>query len=201
MKKINYFLILLVLFISISAVSAEDGNFTSLQRDIQLSTDSIELTQNYVYDNSTDSELKNGIFINEDNFVVNGNGHTIDGSNQSRIFLINGSNVTLKNLNLINGNNEIGGAILSPEFLNIENVTFISNTADMGAAIAGVNMTITSSNFSDNHANKGVVYSEEGDLEIEDSIFANTTGLKYSMVYAPSEGTLTIKDCAFVNGS
>ena len=92
MKKINYFLILLVLFISISAVSAEDGNFTSLQRDIQLSTDSIELTQNYVYDNSTDSELKNGIFINEDNFVVNGNGHTIDGSNQSRIFLINGSN-------------------------------------------------------------------------------------------------------------
>ena len=197
----NYFLILLVLFISVSTVSAEDGNFTSLQTDIETSIGSIELTQNYVYENSTDSAVKNGILINEDNFVVNGNGHTIDGSNQSRIFLINGSNVTLKNLNLINGNNEVGGAILSPKLVNIENVTFIGNTAEMGAAIAGTNLTIISCNFSDNHAKNGVVFSEEGNLKIEDSIIANTTGLKYSMLYALSEGSLIINECAFINGT
>ena len=174
MKKIKYFLILLVLFISISAVSADDGNFTSLQTDITTSTGSIELTQDYVYDNTTDSELKNGIFIKENNFVVNGNGHTIDGSNQSRIFSITGSNVTLKNLNLINGNNKIGGAILSNNLTNFENVTFTGNTAEFGAAIAGTNLIIENSNFTDNHAEKGVVYSESGNLEIENSLFANT---------------------------
>ena len=199
MKKIKYFLILLVLFISISAVSADDGNFTSLQTDITTSTGSIELTQDYVYDNTTDSELKNGIFIEENNFVVNGNGHTIDGSNQSRIFLITGSNVTLKNLNLINGNNKIGGAIFSKNLTNFENVTFTGNTAEFGAAIAGTNLIIENSNFTDNHAEKGVVYSESGNLEIENSLFANTTNLKFSMVYAT--GTLTINDCAFVNAT
>ena len=200
MKKIKYFLILLVLFISISAVSADDGNFTSLQTDITTSTGSIELTQDYVYDNTTDSELKNGIFIKENNFVVNGNGHTIDGSNQSRIFLITGSNVTLKNLNLINGNNKIGGAILSNNLTNFENVTFTGNTAEFGAAIVGTNhLIIENSNFTDNHAEKGVVYSESGNLEIENSLFANTTGLKFSMVYAT--GALTINDCVFVNAT
>ncbi|MBE6505352.1 MAG: hypothetical protein E7Z73_06385 [Methanobrevibacter millerae] len=43
-KEIKIFLILLVLFISISTVSAE-GNFTSLQKEIDSSTDSIEITQ------------------------------------------------------------------------------------------------------------------------------------------------------------
>ena len=199
MKKLKYFLILLVLFISISAVSADDGNFTSLQTDITTSTGSIELTQDYVYDNTTDSELKNGIVIKENNFVVNGNGHTIDGSNQSRIFLITGSNVTLKNLNLINGNNKIGGAILSNNLTNFENITFTGNTAEFGAAIVGTNLIIENSNFTDNHAEKGVVYSASGNLEIENSLFANTTNLKFSMVYAT--GTLTINDCAFVNAT
>ena len=43
-KEIKIFLILLVLFISISTVSAE-RNFTSLQKEIDSSTDSIEITQ------------------------------------------------------------------------------------------------------------------------------------------------------------
>ena len=133
MKKLNFFLILIVLFISISAVSAEDGNFTSLQTDISSSTDSIELTQNYIYDNSTDSGLKNGITISKSNFIVDGNGHTIDGSNQARIFHIMGNNVTLKNLNLINGSNNMGGAAYGSELMNFENVTFINNHGKNGA--------------------------------------------------------------------
>ena len=47
MKKIKIFLILLVLFISISAVSAE-GNFTTLQDEIHTSTERIEINQNYI---------------------------------------------------------------------------------------------------------------------------------------------------------
>ena len=81
MKKIKIFLILLVLFISISAVSAE-GNFTTLQDEIHTSTERIEINQNYIYDNSTDYKLNSGILVNKSDFTINGNGHTIDaGSN------------------------------------------------------------------------------------------------------------------------
>ena len=113
MKKIKIFLILLVLFISISAVSAE-GNFSALQNEIDSSTDGISITQNYVFDNTTDYGLTDGIGINKTNFVINGNGYTIDGSNLSRIFkIIGGNNITITNLNLVNGKHNYGGAIIA----------------------------------------------------------------------------------------
>ena len=87
MKIFKLLLVIAILFISIGAVSAE-GNFTALHEEIDLSTDSIEITQNYVYDNSTDYELTDGIIINKSDFTINGNGFTIDGFNQSRIFTV-----------------------------------------------------------------------------------------------------------------
>ena len=201
LKKLKYFLILLVLLISISAVSAGDGNFTSLQTDIADSTGSIELTQNYAYDNTTDSGTT-GIKITENNFILDGNGHTIDGSNQTRILFISGNNVTLKNLNLINGNNEVGGAVLSAKLINFENVTFISNTGNYGASIAGERMNVNNCTFINDHATKGSVYVEgNATANITDSAFTNMTDLKYSMIYAGKEGSLIVSDCVFVNST
>ena len=54
--KIKMFLVFLVLFISVSAVSAE-GNFTALQEEIDSSTHSLEIKQDYIYDNATDGKL------------------------------------------------------------------------------------------------------------------------------------------------
>ena len=123
MKKFKILFLLSVLFISVSAVHA-DGNFTSLQTEINEVGKGIEITQDYIYDNSTDFGLKNGILVNKTNFTINGNGHTVDGAGQARIFNIQG-NVTLLNIKIINGfNNEMGGAIFSYS-LNCENVTFI----------------------------------------------------------------------------
>ena len=89
MKIIKILLVLVILFISLSAVSAE-GNFTALRNEIDSSTDFLEITQDYVYDNSTDYELNKGIQINKNDFTINGNGYTIDASNQARIFAVNG---------------------------------------------------------------------------------------------------------------
>ena len=69
MKKFKILFILLVLFISVSAVHA-DGNFTSLQTEINNAGDSIEITRDYIYDNSTDFGLKNGIFVNKTDFTI-----------------------------------------------------------------------------------------------------------------------------------
>ena len=48
MMKIKIFLVLLVLFISISVVSAE-GNFTALQEEIDSSTHTINKTRLYIW--------------------------------------------------------------------------------------------------------------------------------------------------------
>ena len=122
LKKLKIFLIFLILFISIGAISASE-NFTSLQEDIEDSEHNMEITQDYIYDNTTDGELIDGIEIEKVNFTLNGNGHTIDGKSQARILDIRGYNITISNLKIINGvNDESAGAIRA-----IGNITLINN--------------------------------------------------------------------------
>ena len=124
MNKLKIFLVLFVLLLSIGAVSAE-GNFTSLQTDIADSADSIDIAQDYTFDEKSDAELTTGIVINKTNFVINGNGHTLDGNGMSRIFDVTGENITINNLNFINGKGNIGGAIVADaKNTVIDNCTF-----------------------------------------------------------------------------
>lgn len=44
-----------------------------------------------------------GVHLDVDDLVIDGNGHTIDANNLSRIFVVNARNVTLKNIEFING--------------------------------------------------------------------------------------------------
>ena len=75
--------------------TASDDSFTNLTDEIN-SKDVVDLTHDYKFNNETDD--KSGIVISKDNFVLNGNGHTIDGNRQSGIFNITGNNVTISNL-------------------------------------------------------------------------------------------------------
>lgn len=108
LKKITILILAILFIISIGTVSAA-GNFTSLDDDIDDSDDSIELTQDYIFDNSTDDDYYDGVEIEKVNFALNGNGHTIDGKNQARIFDIHGHNITISNLKIINGNSDNDG--------------------------------------------------------------------------------------------
>ncbi|MEE0902322.1 MAG: hypothetical protein UIB31_07315, partial [Methanobrevibacter sp.] len=81
--------------------TASDDSFTNLTDEIK-TNDVVDLTHDYKFNNETDDS--SGIVINKNNFVLNGNGRTIDGKNQSRIFNITGNNITLNDLILINGN-------------------------------------------------------------------------------------------------
>ena len=136
MKMIKILLVLIFLFISISAVSAE-GNFTALQNDIDSSTGSIDIKQDYAYDNTSDYKLNSGILINKSDITINGNGHTIDGSNQARIFNITANNIIISNIIFANGNiNEgLGGALHSSGSVTLNNVTFKNSNANCGGAI------------------------------------------------------------------
>ncbi|WP_296887460.1 pectate lyase-like adhesive domain-containing protein [uncultured Methanobrevibacter sp.] len=181
MNKFKIFLILLVLFISINAVYSE-GNFTELQTEINNSTGSIEITQDYVYVNESDYDLTDGILINKSTLFINGNGHTIDGAGQSRIFYMgnnSGQNITISNLKIINGYSHnsggsisgleynlinvtfennfavYGGGALTDSFLNIANCTFINNTAEEGGAVSAAVVEMENCTFDRNYAPMG----------------------------------------------
>ena len=202
-KKILILCCLVLFFMSIVSVSAGDNDtFTSLQTEINQPGNTIELTHNYVYDNSTDGELQTGIGITKDNFTINGNGFTIDGANQARIFHITGENVTISNLNIINGYrfNKAGAGILAEDSIILNNVTFINNHGNEGGAIYSfVSANLTNVHFTQNTAdNGGAVYSE-GELYIENCTFNNNAAIWGGNIYSINE--TFINNALFINST
>ena len=107
-KKNIGVLVLLLVLLSMSAVSAEDvsinandtyqtpneiqKDFTSLQTDIDNSQGAFELTYDVKHG---DDEIDNyGISITKTT-IINGNGHTIDANGHGSIFVVKDSSVTL----------------------------------------------------------------------------------------------------------
>ena len=113
---------------TLTDVSTDEGNFTALNELISQSENELTLDKNYKFNLSTDKDF-DGFTITKDNYVVDGKGHTIDGSNQVRIFIFTGSNITLKNLNIINAKGVNGPAAFFASLAMIDNCSFINNTA------------------------------------------------------------------------
>ncbi|MBQ2831041.1 hypothetical protein [Methanobrevibacter sp.] len=122
-------------------LDSDDGTFTALQKKINNASvgDIITLERDYTYNEGFSDA---GIVIAK-SLTINGNGHTLNGLSNSRIFfitpgLINNNKVTLNDINLKNGNAEIyGGAILNFANLTINNCAFTNNHA--GTAGGAIN--------------------------------------------------------------
>ena len=202
MKIIKILLVLTILIISISAVSAE-GNFTALQDEIDSSTDFLEINQDYTYDNSTDYKLIKGIEINKNDFTINGNGYTIDGANQARIFTINGTNITINNLNFINGNAIYGGVLYIKvnSSITTKNALFIDNEAvsEGGAIINNGAYTSINDKFINNYAKKGgTISSENSELAIINGSFSSDKIQNWGLIYMTST-LMYIENTTFAN--
>ena len=200
MNKIKVFLILIVLFISISAVSAE-GNFTSLQNEIDASDNSIDIQQDYKYDSTADNGLESGILINKSSFTINGNGHTIDGANQARIFDILGSDVTILNLNLINGNSDNGGAIINRNGITLNNVSFINNNATEGGSVYSTAQSTIDNCYFDNNTAKfgGGIFSFFSEAYVTNSTFTNSKSSYGPAIFTDFCTCVFAQDCIFKN--
>ena len=150
-KKNIGVLVLLLVLLSMSAVSAEDvsinandtyqtpneiqKDFTSLQTDIDNSQGAFELTYDVKHG---DDEIDNyGISITKTT-IINGNAHTIDANGHGSIFVVKDSSVTLtlNDLTLINANPvsdssgivSNGGAVyFDGSTLIVNNVNFKNN--------------------------------------------------------------------------
>ena len=136
----------------------DDGTFSALQKKINDAEEGtvITLDKDYTYD---EGFSKRGIRINK-NLTINGNGHTLDGLSQSRIFLvryglIDNNHVVLNNIKFTNGNTDLyGGAIFNYGNLTVNNCVFTNNYAKYcGGAINSVgHLNLKNSNFTKNTA-------------------------------------------------
>ena len=212
MKFLKIMIVLLILIMSVGAVCAteniqndnistdsaeilktsqnevyatSEASFTNLTDEIENAGTTLDLTKDYAFNNATDNNT--GILISKDNFVLNGNGHTIDAKNQSRIFNITGTNITLNNLILTGGNAEKGGAIYTTGSLILNNVTFIDNYATKeGGAIELLSdnvLNINNSKFIDNYGGSGSsIYVEKGKLNLYNTEFTSDVHAKRSQI-------------------
>ncbi len=194
--------LLIGVIISFNVVSSGD-NFETLQNEIDRSGNSMEITKDYKFDNSSDHELNTGILINKSDIVINGNGHTIDGAGQSRIFNITGKNVTIKNLNFVNGNSSSkdGGAIFNGNntALTVSNCTFKANNAQFGAGIfTNSELNVTNSTFTNSNSKSGSAICTQADMTVKDSTFNDLTAKETGGAIFTSNIT-EVTNCSFSN--
>ena len=173
-KKNIGVLVLLLVLLSMSAVSAEDvsinandtyqmpneiqKDFTSLQTDIDNSQGVFELTYDVKHG---DDEIDNYSISITKTTIINGNGHTIDANGHGSIFVVKDSSVTLtlNDLTLINANPvsdssgivSNGGAVyFDGSTLIVNNVNFKNNTVyKSGGAIYTTGTCIVDSSVFD----------------------------------------------------
>lgn len=75
-------------------------NFTYLNKLIHSGEKEIKLEHDIIYEKGEKSMC---IFVDVNDIVIDGNGHSIDARGLTRIFIIKGRNVTIKNIKLQNG--------------------------------------------------------------------------------------------------
>lgn len=233
---------ILIIFATLSCVSAGEsnltfsnenkdvlnanlGDFSTLADEISnAQSTSLNLTRDYQYDGQKDSQYRDGITISTDNFIIDGQGHTIDANNQARIFKIQSKNVIIKNINLINGNatshggaiywtgdngslinstikNSIspnsGGAVLFKKTGSIMNSRFTGNTAYFGGGVCFDSDSKTvNCQFEDNFATflGGGLYTSQN-ANITDSSFVNNEAGDGGGIYLQYNGR--IDNCSF----
>jgi predicted outer membrane repeat protein len=168
------------------------GSFRDLKSQVGNAT-SGELTLNYDFayvpgvDDQINYPFENGIIINGP-LTINGNGHSICGSDAVRIFNVATGTLTLNNVTLSHGNASQGGAVYvaSGAELDANYVTFNNNTATYkGGAIYSegavkVNHTVFDSNNitkNDGDYTKyyggAAIFNGDGTLTVDNSLFKN----------------------------
>ena len=184
--------------------------------------DTIDLDANYAYIEEFDSAYVNGIVIDKA-LTINGNGHTISGSNAARIFQLYASDININNITFTNGYMDTtsatpanwGGAIYSNgdyEKHIISDCKFYNNTAYNGGAIylEGDNSKLINCEFEDNEANVsgGAVFLIGWYANITGSTFKNNNASQlggavamYSAKPAVIEGSTFINNAALNGGA
>ncbi|WP_410319119.1 C1 family peptidase [Methanobrevibacter sp.] len=176
--------------------------FTDLYKDISNATGVLDIQCNYKYNNKTDPDI--GIPLEMDNFVINGNGHTLDANNQSRIFQIKANNITINNLTLINANMPAASALFIAKncSLTTNNVIFKNNTAaTQGTVLVNGKYVSNNDSFIDSTSTKmGTVTLLQGGKGVFNNAFMmSSKQLTWGLLYADFDSYIYVCNSTFAN--
>ena len=160
----------------------------------------LNLKYDFLFNSSDDGNI-----TVDKQITVDGNGHTVDANNLSRIFYITSQGVVLKNIIFKNtiSSEENGGAIYSTGYsLEIINCTFINSRCNWssGGAIYAIYGTVTNSTFINCSVDGdgGAIYwrySSQG--YVYNSTFISCSADYGGAIYSGD----TKSDCTFINCS
>ena len=186
----------------------ETGSFKQLNDDISYAGAEFNFGKNYTYNETMDGDFQTGILIERDNFVIDGQGFTINGMNQSRLFLVNARNLTIKNLNFIYGYVRSGEGIAidwQGEYGTLFNCSFRGNGRDQVGGVVfwhGNNGLVDNCTFENNHNNGigGSIYWNAVEGVVRNSIFINNSAGYGSGIFWVGKKGL-VYNCSFINGT
>ena len=180
--------------------------FTYLNEVINAGCGEIKLENDIVF-NFEDDELKTfreGIEIDRDNLVIDGNGHAIDAQCLTRIFHCSARNVRIKNITFKNGRAVYGGAICNDGELSIADCAFTKNSARYkGGAICNVGeLTLDGSSLEANAAQSdgGAIFNC-GVVEISESALKANTAKNYGGAVYNLKGEITVTKSVLANNA
>ena len=178
--------------------SSEKRNFSFLNNQVQNGPIQLVFDSDITFDSDDNEFIKRGIVLDVDDLIIDGDGHTINANGKSSIFLIKGSNITLKNINFQNAS---GYAILNDaEDTNIVDCTFENSE---GQAIINMNgnLNVSNSTFSSNNteATGAAIFNKNADLVIFGCMFNYNVSLGPGGALINTRGNVKIDDSNFLN--
>lgn len=216
-----------------SNLASSSGTFLDLKNllfddNYELRSNSFTLYSDYTYNSNSDYYEQLGLGITG-SVTIDGNGHTIDGNNQAKLFSIGSSshiNVIFKNINFINGLG-IGqgegavevGPFATVQFINcnFENchgcdhgaalfIGAIDDDGELDTTSSYYNPTVTIQNceFYNNKANYfgGAIYNFHATLNIVSSTFTNNyAGARGGAIYNFNQSSMGIESSTFTGNT
>ena len=174
-------------------------NFKYLDELIHSGVKEIVLDADIILGDEEMSEYLEGINLDVDDLIIDGGDYAIDACEKTRIFFINGKNITIKNITLKNG---YGGALRVNQNANLTliNCDLINNVSSLGGAIFNDDgeITIIKSIFNDNAADEhgGAICNIKGIINISESAFGSNTAKSHGgAIY--SKNSMDVKSCNF----
>ena len=131
--------------------------FKELDELIHSDKDNVTLTSDVCLEDGEAEDYKEGIKIDVEGLVIDGQNHLIDADEKVSIFKIDAKKVTIKNLVFKNAFSQMGGAISNIGDVKFENCKFCNNAAsELGGAIINDEKMIISDCEFENNSSGGV---------------------------------------------
>ena len=190
-----------------SGIMVEVKSFQYLDNLIHSGEKEVSMEYDIILEEDEEEKYNEGITLDVQDLILDGNGHSIDAQEKSRIFNIK-SRVKFKNLTLKNGySDDYGGAIcvFNSWLSSFENCSFKNNHANMGGAFFSKehrDITFSNCQFTNNYGIGGALFCNTGRFNINKCSFKNIQSKKVndgSAIVIAGGSNVTITNSIFYN--